>query len=127
MIRRTLVLLAALGAAAQDTAAAQDVPVITVAAGQRKRVWLGVLTMGTVYLKIRNDSGNCAKFFWRWGPIKHPVGKLCGNAQLSNYSPLAALWIERPETITMLAVSDDARAVDLTIVCKLEIQCPQPP
>lgn len=124
---RQLLALAALSMSALDTVTAQSVETITVAAGERRRVWYGVLTMGTIYLKVRNASGNCADFVWRYGPFRRRVGTLCGDAQLKNFSPVAALWIERPATITTVAVSDDARAINLMPLCKVGVQCPFEP
>lgn len=120
-------LLCALALMLLASAAAQAPQVFTIAAGERKQIWLGVLTLGTVYLRINNASGNCAKFYWKYAFIKRSVGTLCGDAQLRNFSPIAALWIDRPESATAVALSDDARALDLTPLCKVGVPCPFKP
>jgi len=119
--------MSALCILALGAAEAQVPQVFSIGVSERKRIWFGMLAVGTVYLRINNASGNCAKFYWKYGPIKRGVGTLCNDAQLKNFSPVAALWIDRPETATAVALSDDARALNLTPLCKVGVPCPFKP
>jgi len=105
----------------------QPPQVFTVHAGERARIWFGVFAIGTVYLRINNSNNNCAKFYWTYAFIKRSVGTLCNDIQLKNLSPIAALWIDRPESVTAVALSDDVRALDLTPLCKVGVPCPFKP